>query len=289
MTKAGAADDSDHEFLLSQRDFERLAHFVSGHTGIRLPPVKRAMVEGRLRRRVRALGFADFGAYCAYVFKENGLAQEGEFIIDAITTNKTDFFREPDHFRFLEQMILPQLASEGRIGFTEPFLMWSAAASIGAEAYSLAMVAAEFAQHHRGFRYSILATDVSTEVLTKAATAIFPAGMAEAVPLALRQRYMMRSRDRSLAETRIVPELRRQVSFARQNLNDPVYAIPRPVHVAFCRNVLIYFEKQMQQAVVSRICDCLAPGGYLFLGHSETIAGFALPLRQVAPTVFLRL
>ncbi len=289
MTEAGAANEDDRGFQLSPLDFDRLARFVNGHTGIRLPPVKRAMVEGRLRRRVRALGFADFGAYCAYVFKENGLAQEGEFIIDAITTNKTDFFREPDHFRLLERMVLPQLALEGRIGFAEPLLMWSAAASIGAEAYSLAIVAAEFAERHRGFRYSVLATDISTEVLVKAATAIFPDEMVEAVPLPLRQRYTMRSRDRSQAETRIVPELRRQVCFARQNLNDPVYAVPRPVHVTFCRNVLIYFEKQMQQAVVSRICDCLAPGGYLFLGHSETITGFALPLRQVAPTVFLRL
>ena len=289
MTEVCSGDVDGRGFQLSPRDFDRLARFVNGHTGIRLPPVKRAMVEGRLRRRVRNLGFADFRSYCTYVFQENGLAQEAEFIIDAITTNKTDFFREPDHFRLLGQVVLPQLALEGRVGFSEPLLMWSAAASIGAEAYSLAMVAAEFAQSHRGFRYSVLATDVSTEVLVKAATAIFPDDMAEAVPLSLRQRYMMRSRDRSLAETRIVPELRQQVRFARQNLNDPVYAVPRPVHVAFCRNVLIYFEKPMQQAVVSRICDCLAPGGYLFLGHSETIAGFALPVRQVAPTVFLRL
>lgn len=288
MTGTRPTNEESYGFQLSQRDFDRLAQFVNGHTGIRLPPVKRAMVEGRLRRRVRALGFTDFGTYCSYVFKENGLAQEGEFIIDAITTNKTDFFREPDHFRLLEQMVLPQMAAEGRVGFTEPLLMWSAAASIGAEAYSLAIVAAEFAQRHRGFRYSVLATDISTEVLVKAATAIFPDEMVEAVPLPLRQRYMMRSRDRSRTETRIVPELRQQVRFARQNLNDPVYAVPRPVHVAFCRNVLIYFEKSMQQAVVSRICDCLAPGGYLFLGHSETITGFTLPLRQVAPTVFLR-
>ncbi|MCR6631646.1 MAG: chemotaxis protein CheR [Magnetospirillum sp.] len=276
-------------FLLSRPDFDKLAGFVNGHTGIRLPPVKKAMVEGRLRRRVRTLGFADFRAYCTYVFDENGLSQEGGFIIDAITTNKTDFFREPDHFRFLTEIALPQLALEARIGFSEPLQMWSAAASVGAEAFSMAMVANDFAQAHKGFRFSVLATDICMEVLQKAATAIYPDDMVEAVPAAMRQRYLMRSRDRSLAETRIVPELRQRVRFARQNLNDAVYAVPRTQHVVFCRNVLIYFDKAMQEAVLSRICECLLPGGYLFVGHSETVAGFSLPLRQAAPTIFLRL
>ncbi len=283
--KGGAAEP----FQLSQRDFEKVAHFVNGHAGIRLPPVKKAMVEGRLRRRVRALGFADFHSYCAFVFEENGLSSEGDFIIDAITTNKTDFFREPDHFRFLADVALPALAQGERVGFTEPLQMWSAAASIGAEAYSLAMVASDYGVQHRGFRFSVLATDICTEVLEKAVTAVYPEDMIAPIPVALRQRYLLRSRDRSRAEVRIVPELRQRVQFARQNLNDSVYAVPRTMHVVFCRNVLIYFEKSMQEAVLSRICDCLLPGGYLFIGHSETIAGLSLPLRQVAPTIFLRL
>lgn len=276
-------------FQLSQRDFEKVALYVKGHAGIRLPPVKKAMVEGRLRRRVRALGFPDFHSYCAFVFEENGLSSEGDFIIDAITTNKTDFFREPDHFRFLSTVALPELAHGERIGFTEPLQVWSAAASIGAEAYSLAMVAADFGLQHRGFRFSILATDICSEVLEKAVVAIYPEDIIAPIPPAMRQRYLLRSRDRSRAEVRIVPELRQRVQFARQNLNDPVYAVPKTMHVVFCRNVLIYFDKAMQEAVLSRICDCLLPGGYLFIGHSETIAGLSLPLRQVAPTIFLRL
>lgn len=276
-------------FQLSQRDFEKVAHYVNGHTGIRLPPVKKAMVEGRLRRRVRALGFADFHSYCAFVFEENGLSDEGCFIIDAITTNKTDFFREPDHFRFLADVALPQLGHDDRVGFAEPLQIWSAAASIGAEAYSLAMVAADFALQHRGFRFSILATDICQEVLERAVTAVYPEDMIAPIPAAMRQRYLLRSRDRSLAEVRIVPELRQRVQFARQNLNDSIYAVPKGMHLVFCRNVLIYFDKPMQEAVLSRICECLLPGGYLFIGHSETITGLSLPLRQVAPTIFRRL
>lgn len=277
------------QFQMSRRDFEKVAHYVNDHAGIRLPPVKKAMVEGRLRRRVRALGFDDFHSYCAFVFEENGLSSEGEFIIDAITTNKTDFFREPDHFRFLADVVLPELTRGERTGFAEPLQMWSAAASIGAEAYSLAMVAADFSHQRRGFRFSVLATDICTEVLERAVTAIYPEDMIAPVPAAMRQRYLMRSRDRSLAEVRIVPELRQHVHFARQNLNDPTYAVPKTMHVVFCRNVLIYFEKPMQEAVLTRICECLLPGGYLFIGHSESVAGMSLPLRQVVPTVFLRL
>lgn len=283
-------DENDPKrFLLSRHDFDKLAGFVNGHTGIRLPPVKKAMVEGRLRRRVRDLGFADFKSYCAYVFEGNGLSQEGGFIIDAITTNKTDFFREPEHFRFLAKSALPRLALDEHVGFGEPLQMWSAAASIGAEAFSMAMVANDFALAHKGFRFSVLATDINMEVLERAATAIYPDEMIAPVPEAMRQRYLMLSRDRSRAETRIVPELRQKVSFARQNLNDSLYAVPKSLHVIFCRNVLIYFDKPMQEAVLTRICDCLLPGGYLFVGHSETVAGFSLPLRQAAPTIFMRL
>lgn len=274
---------------LSQRDFEKVALYVNGHAGIRLPPVKKAMVEGRLRRRVRALGFADFHSYCAFLFEENGLSSEGNFIIDAITTNKTDFFREPEHFRFLAEEVLPEMVRGQQVGFAEPLHMWSAAASIGAEAYSLAMVTADFGQKHRGFRFSVLATDICSEVLERAVVAIYPEEMIAPVPMGMRQRYLLRSRDRSLAEVRIVPELRQRVQFARQNLNDQTYAIPRNMHVVFCRNVLIYFDKVMQGAVLSRICECLLPGGYLFIGHSETVTGLSLPLRQVAPTIFRRL
>ena len=286
----GQSDGDPRALLLSRRDFDRVANFVNGHAGILLPPVKKAMVEGRLRRRVRALGFADFRSYCTYVFQQEGLAHEGDFIIDAITTNKTDFFREPDHFHFLAETVLPQLGLVERIGLGgEPLQIWSAAASIGAEAYSLAMGAADFALQHKAFRFTVLGTDICSEVLTRAVTAIYPEEMVTPVPAAMRQRYLMRSRDRALAEVRIVPELRQRVTFARQNLNEPVYAVPKTIHVVFCRNMLIYFDKVMQEAVLSRICNCLLPGGYLFIGHSETVAGFSLPLRQVAPTIFLRL
>lgn len=280
-------ENDSSRFELSRRDFDELARFISGRSGIRMPPAKKALVEGRLRRRVRNLGFDTMRDYCDFLFHENGLSSEADHIIDAVTTNKTDFFREPEHFNFLANVALPELSE--KLGRADAVQMWSVAASIGAEAYTMAMVAADFALQNRGLRFSVLGTDISSEVLKTAVTAVYPEEMVRPVPAAMRSRYLMRSRDRSRAEVRIVPELRQQVRFAKLNLKDSIYSVPRNQHIAFCRNVLIYFDKAMQEAVLSRICECLLPGGYLFIGHSETVGGFSLPLRQAAPTVFLRL
>jgi len=279
--------EADH-FCLSTHEFEQLARFIGERSGIRMPPVKKAMLEGRLRSRVRALGFPDIRAYCRYLFREDGLAHEGDLIIDAVTTNKTDFFREIEHFHFLSQTALPRLTAGG--GFEgEPLRVWSCAASTGAEAYSLAMTLADFAARTRCLRFSVLATDICREVLETGVNAVYPEALIAPVPAPLRPRYLMRSVDRGAALVRIVPELRSLVSFARLNLIETSYQLPYPVQIAFCRNVLIYFEKNIQQRVLARICESIVPGGYLFVGHSETIAGLALPLRQVAPTVFERL
>jgi chemotaxis protein methyltransferase CheR len=273
---------------LRERDFQRLAAFIHGTVGIKMPPSKRVMVEGRLRRRVRALGFSRFEDYCRFVFDEGGLEGETTAIIDAITTNKTDFFREPEHFRFLAATALPGLLERTGAGVRRPLKMWSAAASIGAEAYTLAMIAAEFGRELPGWRVEILATDICTEVLERAAVAIYPEDMVAPVPMDLRRRYLLRSRDRSRGEVRIAPELRRTVRFARLNLMDDSYPVDRDIDVVFCRNLLIYFDKATQQSVLRRLCSHLRPGGHLFLGHSETIAGLDLPVRQVAATIFVR-
>ncbi len=274
-------------FQMRQHDFERLSRFIVDVSGIRITPPKKIMVEGRLRHRVRALGFADISEYCDYLFHEDGLADEAERIIDAVTTNKTDFFREAEHFHYLTEAVLPRLAGGRALG-NEALQVWSAAASTGAEAYSLAMTLSDWSQMVEPLRWSILGTDICREVLETAAEGIYPEAMIAPVPAAMRGRYLLRSRDREAALVRIVPELRRQVTFARLNLIDTGYRLPTAMHVVFCRNVLIYFDKPTQHKVLARICDSIVPGGYLFVGHSETITGFPLPLRQVAPTVFER-
>ncbi len=271
---------------LTRRDYERLGRFIQDYSGIKMPPNKITMVEGRLRRRLRATGYDNFADYCHYLFEENGLENEAVHLIDAVTTNKTEFFREPDHFRLLIQQVLPALLGQ-RHG-TAPLRFWSAAASTGAEAYTVAMVLSEARENWPQLRASILATDICTEVLQSAVLGIYPENMAAQIPADFRRRYVMQAKDRRSGAIRLVPELRGQVQFARLNLMDQTYPVGKDQDVIFCRNILIYFDKETQLAVLTRLCDHLRPGGYLFMGHSETLAGFNLPLRQVGPTVFQR-
>jgi len=273
---------------LSRRDFQRLAEFIEGYSGIRMPPNKVTLVEGRLRRRVRALGMPSLARYCRHLFDEGGLLAEAVPLIDAITTNKTDFFREPEHFHVLAEAALPRLLAERRAASETVVKFWSAASSTGAEAYTLAMVFAEFAQQRPGVRATILGTDISTEVLQVAADAIYPEPAVAPVPMELRRRYLLRSRDSARGLVRIVPPLRRMAQFARLNLMAEEYPVDTDFDVIFCRNILIYFEPPVQHAVLLRLCKHLRRGGFLFLGHTESLAGFQLPLQGVASTVFRR-
>ena len=273
------------EDALSKRDFDQIARYIYAQAGIRLPPAKLTMIEGRLRRRVRATGRETLGDYCAWVFQDDNLAEERQHLLNAVTTNKTDFFREPKHFDYLQGVVLPQMLAEGR----RRLRVWSAACSTGAEPYTIAMVLDAFARDRRGPDFGILATDLDTEVLAAARRGIYAAAMVDPVPAALRQRYVLRPRERDRDDVRIVPELRSAIGFAQLNLMDASYPVGEPMDIIFCRNVLIYFDKATQEQVVRRLAACLRPDGLLFLGHSESIAGFSLPLTPVANTVFKKI
>lgn len=284
MSAAAAFDLSPPHGLdtISKRNFARLASFIYDSSGIKMPESKKTMLEGRLRRRLRAVAVDSLDGYCDYLFTGDNLSREGPHLINAVTTNKTDFFREPAHFDFLVQTALPALVDRG----VRTVRSWSAACSTGPEPYTIAMVLDDYAERLGGPNYGILATDLDTEVLATARSGIYPAELVDPVPKALRRKYVMTSNDATRREVRIVPRLRSAIGFARLNLMDETYPIGQRMHLIFCRNVLIYFDKATQRKVVSGLYDCLEPGGYLFLGHSESITGLALPLEQVANTVF---
>lgn len=269
---------------LTDRHFRSIVDLIQSRVGIQLPPSKRTMLEGRLRKRMRALDLGTLDAYGRHLFDEGHLAEEYVHLVDCVTTNKTDFFREPAHFDILRQEIVPQLARAG----SRPLLkIWSAAASTGAEAYTLAMVLQDMIAGGQDCSYAILGTDISTEVLRVASEAIYSDDMLAAVPSHLRRRYVMAARDPERRQGRIVPELRARVRFQHLNLMDAHYAIDSDVHVIFCRNVLIYFDKTTQKAVVSHLAAHLRPGGFLIVGHSESMAGTGVAgLDQVTSTVF---
>ncbi len=270
---------------LNSRNFEALSRYIYDYSGIKMPITKMTMLEGRLRRRLRATGIASFNDYCDYLFKRGGIEKEAIFLIDAVTTNKTDFFREPKHFDYMAATGLPELVAAGH----KRLRLWSAACSIGAEPYTMAMVMQDFVDANSGLDYRILATDLSTDVLAAARRGVYPRDMIQPVPAETQRRYVMVSRDAKRGEVRIHPRLRSTVGFARMNLMDSAYKVGEPMHMIFCRNVLIYFDKPTQAKVLSRLCDCLVPGGFLYVGHSETVTGISLPVRQVANTVFKKI
>ncbi|HET9511432.1 MAG TPA: CheR family methyltransferase [Sphingomonas sp.] len=275
---AGAPDP------LGRADFARLAAFIYDTTGIKMPDNKIIMLESRLRRRVRATGSGTIAGYCDWLFAHGNLAEETTFLINAVTTNKTDFFRESHHFDYLSDTILPAMKAAG----TDRIRVWSAGCSTGAEPYTIAMLLDAFASDRRGPDFGILATDIDTDVLDVARRGIFHADTIDVVPPALRNRYIAVARARGREDVRMAPDLRAAIGFARLNLMDDVYPVGDAMDLIFCRNVLIYFDRETQERVVRKLVACLRPGGHLFLGHAESIAGIDLPLVAVANTVFQR-
>jgi chemotaxis protein methyltransferase CheR len=268
---------------LSSREFAQLRELIYAEAGIRLGPDKKTMLEVRLRRRLRALQLDSCSSYCTYLFGRQGMREEKVHFIDAVTTNKTDFFREPRHFDFLTQRALPDMIAEkaGR-----PLLVWSAGCSTGEEPYTLAIAMSEYAALHAGFRFSILATDISTAVLSRAELGIYQGEPVEAIPPALRRKYLMRGREADSNRFRIVPELRHLIEFRRLNLMSGDYGLAEKADMIFCRNVIIYFDRATQEAILKKLCHCLVPRGYLFVGHSETLHGMSLPVDPVAPALY---
>ena len=276
---------SYYDAKLSDKDFQKLSNFIYHQYGIKMPEAKHIMLQSRLQKRLRALRIPTFTEYVDYVFSANG-HDEIIHMMDVVSTNKTDFFREIQHFEFLLDTVLPEIFDTNHQNFVK---VWSAGCSSGEEPYTLAMVLSEFQQKVRGFDFSILGSDLSTIVLEKAVHAIYPEDRVQVIPMELKKKYLLRSKDRVKPTVRIAPELRRKASFMRLNFMDDVYSAPSGFDIIFCRNVLIYFDRQTQEKVINKLCRHLRPGGFFFLGHSESVTGINVPLKQIKPTVFRRI
>lgn len=271
---------------LSEKDFLRLSRFIHSECGIKMPVPKKVMLEARLKKRLRGLALDSFEEYCDFLFSPEGMEQERVALINVVTTNKTDFFREPRHFEYLVRSALPELKRLHGASSRRTISVWSAGCSTGEEPYTLAMVLSEFSEGTPGFNYSLLATDISTAVLEKAVLGIYKEERVETVPPELKKKYLMRSKDREKGLVRVVPELRSVVKFRRLNFIESDFGMRELQDVIFCRNVIIYFDRPTQEAVLMRLCRHLHPGGYLFMGHSETLTSLDLPLVSVGPMVY---
>ena len=269
---------------LSTAGFERFARFITSELGIKMPESKLTMVQSRLLRRVRDLRLQSVDRYCEYFFASSN-AEERQQFINAITTNKTDFYREPEHFGYLRDIVLPAASRANHRGGTR-FKAWPAGCSSGEEAYTLAMVLAEYRVSERTFDFAILGTDISTKVLASARSGIYPESQVLPVPAELRRKYLLRSRNKTENLARVVPELRKKISFHQLNFMDDDYLIRDSFDIILFRNVMIYFDRSTQETVINKMCRNLAPGGYLFAGHSESLAGLDIPLRPLKASIY---
>lgn len=268
---------------LTPAQFADFSEIIATQLGIKMPPSKQTMLQSRLHRRLRELGIESFAEYHERFFNDaDHRAEELEHLLNLATTNKTDFFREADHFDLLVNQVLPAWL---RRPTGTVFRVWCAGCATGEEAYTIAMMLFEQQARHR-FEFSIRATDVCTRVLASAMQGIYPGEHIKPVPPALRAKYLLRSRDRSDDRVRITQEVRAKIRFGHLNFLATDYGLPETFDVIFFRNVMIYFDRSTQQQVVGRMCRHLHPGGTIFIAHAETLQGLALPLHVVGASVY---
>ena len=272
--------------VLSNKDFEKLSRFIYEQSGIKISPVKKNMVEARLRKRLKVLNIDSYTEYCDFLFSNAGYGEEVIHMVDVITTNKTDFFREPKQFSFLTETALPELVKNDRIGIKRPLRIWSAGCSSGEEPYTLSIVINEFAQLTQNYSFSLIASDISTRILEKAKLAIYDEERIEPVPQELLKKYFLRSKNKLKKLVRLIPEIRNSVNFQWLNLMAEDFGFKEKFDIIFCRNVIIYFDKQTQDRLLEKLIAQLNSGGYLFLGHSESIFNVNLPVTQMSASTY---
>jgi chemotaxis protein methyltransferase CheR len=269
---------AEREFEFSARDFERVRRLIRAHAGIALNDNKRNMVYGRLSRRLRARGLASFDAYLAEL--EAGECAEHEEFVNALTTNLTAFWREPHHFPVLAAHLKRRAAAGGKLD------LWCCAASTGEEPYTIAITAL---QAGVGAQVKVLATDIDTGVLEHARRGVYPAERVAGVDDGTLRRYFLRGTGANAGHVRVRREVAALAEFRRLNLLEARWPVRGPFSAIFCRNVMIYFDKDTQYTVLRRLAALLEPGGLLFAGHSENFALAKDYLRACGRTVYERL
>lgn len=267
------------EYSITAREYEQFRDLIYKESGISLGDQKRALLASRLSKRLRDLGLESFGQYYDVV---TGDPNQDEFtrMLDLISTNKTDFFREPKHFDFLRDRILPPMKDSRRIR------IWSSACSTGEEPYTIAMTLYEHVDNPALWDFKILASDLSTRVLAKAASGMYEEDRLRLVPAEVVKRHFLRGRGDQAGQVKVKPHLAEMVTFRRLNLMDDRFPIKEPLDLIFCRNVMIYFDRPTQERLIQKFYGYLKPGGYLFIGHSESLQWIAHSFKVVAPTIY---
>jgi len=267
------------EYSITAHEYERFRELIYKKSGISLGDQKSTLLASRLSKRLRDLGLESFGQYYDVV---TGDPNQDEFtrMLDLISTNKTDFFREPKHFDFMRDRILPEVKENRRIR------IWSSACSTGEEPYTIAMTLYEHVDNPAQWDFKILASDLSTRVLAKAASGMYEEDRLRGVPSEVVRRHFLRGRGDQAGQVKVKPHLIEMVTFRRLNLMDERFPIKEPLDLIFCRNVMIYFDRPTQEKLIEKFHRYLKPGGYLFIGHSESLQWIAHSFKVIAPTIY---
>lgn len=264
---------------ITKDEFNRFRSLVYKESGISLSETKQSLLISRLSKRLRDLGLTTFQAYYDFVMADPS-RDEFTRMLDLISTNKTDFFREPKHFEFLRDEILPKLEDVKRIR------IWSSACSTGEEPYTIAITLHESVSNPAQWDFQVLGSDLSTRVLVKAAAGVYEHERVAGLPTQILKRHFLRGRNMNNELVKVKPHLTQIVKFRRLNLMDDRFPIKTPLDLIFCRNVMIYFDRPTQEKLVAKFHRYLKPGGYLFIGHSESLQWIAHSFKHIAPTIY---
>jgi chemotaxis protein methyltransferase CheR len=270
---------------IATEDYEFIRQLVYEHSRINLGPDKMELVRSRVQKRLRALGLDDFESYCRLLESSSG-EEELTSLLDVISTNVTHFFREWEHFQFLQSTSLPGYCTGKKASGREPLRAWSAACSSGQEPYSLAIVFADFFGQQPDRAWRITATDISTRMLEIARQGIYPGNQVKLPAPDWLSAYFQKGSGSWEGHDRVKSSLRQRVEFRHLNLFDWPYPWTEKFHIIFCRNVMIYFDRQTQEQLVSRLTGQLEPEGYLFVGHSESLVGIDHDLKSLRPSIY---
>jgi chemotaxis protein methyltransferase CheR len=281
-----AAENGWSNAQLGDAEYDFLRRLIYERSRINLGADKRVLVASRLAKRLRHLGLKDYRDYCDLMRSPRG-EEELQFLIDRISTNHTNFFREIKHFEFLEQKFLPDWRAN-RANQGEPLRVWSAASSTGEEPYTIAIHLAEHLAPAESGAWQIEGTDISTRVLEVAKRGVYAAERLSGISPEMLRRHFKKGVREWDGSFRVKDELRARVAFQHLNLLEPPYPFKKNFHVIFCRNVMIYFDRPTQETLVAHLAERLVPGGFLLVGHSESLNGIKHPLRLVQPAVYLK-
>jgi len=273
---------------LTDEEFKKFSALIYEKAGIYLKAEKKELLNARLSKRLRACQIGSFKEYFKLISKPDQKNREFIHFLDAVSTNYTSFFREISHFNYLASTVMPTLIKERSNFSNKEFFFWSSASSSGEEPFTLAMVLDNFFRTHPGFRFKIMATDISTKVLQKAVQGVYAAEQVNNIPDDFLKRYLQRGVGQSAGKVKIKENIRKAVSYQRFNLMHD-FPWKNEIDVIFCRNVMIYFDRVTQERLVNKFYSCLKKGGYLFIGHSESIAGIKHDFQQVEATTYIKL